>query len=103
MTNPWTPGPWLAEGFEQQVGHGDFYGGLILAADNETIVAQCVMENDKALIEAAPELADTLEKFVRTWDLLFPKLNNIDEAVEAEFGIVQIARVLLGRIGGEAT
>ena len=55
-----TPGPWFGEGFEQTEGVGDFYGGLIMGADNETIVAQCVMPNNMPVIAAAPELLSAL-------------------------------------------
>ena len=51
-----TPGPWTTEGFEQTMGHGQFYGGLIMGADGETIVAQCVAPHNAQLIAAAPQL-----------------------------------------------
>jgi hypothetical protein len=35
---------WYKEGFNQIVGTGTFYGGLIMHADSETIVAQQVLE-----------------------------------------------------------
>ena len=56
-----TPGPWKTEGFQQLVGKGTFYGGLIIGADDETIVAQCVMPNDARLIAMSPEMFDVLQ------------------------------------------
>lgn len=41
------------EGFEQKAGAGNFYGGLIMDADGEIIVAQCVMAPWANFIEAA--------------------------------------------------
>ena len=57
-----TPGPWAPEGFEQVVGNGAFYGGLIVGDDGETVVAQCVMSHNACLIAAAPELLDALKQ-----------------------------------------
>jgi len=57
-----TPGPWAPEGFEQVVGNGAFYGGLIVGDDGETVVAQCVMAHNARLIAAAPELLDALKQ-----------------------------------------
>lgn len=57
-----TSGPWLAEGFEQVVGNGEFHGGLIMGADGETIVAQCVMPQNMPIVRSAPELLDALTK-----------------------------------------
>ena len=51
-----TPGPWTTEGFEQITGHGQFYGGLIIGADGETIVAQCIAPHNAQLIADAPQL-----------------------------------------------
>lgn len=58
-----TPGPWVAEGFEQIAGNGQFYGGLIMGND-DVIVAQCVMPHNARLIAAAPELLEALKLFV---------------------------------------
>jgi dihydrodipicolinate synthase/N-acetylneuraminate lyase len=57
-----TPGPWTAEGFEQIVGNGEFHGGLIMGADGETVVAQCVMPQNMPIVRSAPELLDALTK-----------------------------------------
>ncbi|WP_433705834.1 hypothetical protein [Paraburkholderia sacchari] len=56
-----TPGPWHAEGFEQICGNGTFYGGLIMGADGETIVAQCVMPHNMPIVRSVPELFDALK------------------------------------------
>lgn len=56
-----TPGPWRAEGFEQIAGAGNFYGGLIMGADDCTIVAQCVMPHNMPMVKAAPDLFDALK------------------------------------------
>ncbi|MEK6418456.1 MAG: hypothetical protein V4801_02550 [Burkholderia gladioli] len=60
----WTPGPWTEEGFDQihaQVAtHGHFYGGMIIGADGETIVAQCVMPYNMPALKATPDLIEAL-------------------------------------------
>ncbi|ATF86909.1 hypothetical protein MMZ06_34780 [Burkholderia gladioli] len=60
----WTPGPWTEEGFDQihaQVAtHGHFYGGMIIGADGETIVAQCVMPHNMPALKATPDLIEAL-------------------------------------------
>jgi len=61
LPNKPTPGPWTVEGFEQTMGHGQFYGGLIMGADGETIVAQCVAPHNAQLIAAAPDMLQALE------------------------------------------
>jgi len=37
---------WVAEGFESRTLGAAFYGGLIMNADGETVVAQCVNESN---------------------------------------------------------
>jgi hypothetical protein len=57
-----TPGPWAAEGFDQiYASTGNFYGGLIMGANGEDIVAQCVLPHNARLIAAAPELLEFAE------------------------------------------
>ena len=61
-----TTGPWATEGFEQiNASTGNFYGGLIVSANGEDIVAQCVMPRDAILIAAAPDLLEALEVILR--------------------------------------
>src|SRR5690606_21273791 len=46
-----TPGPWRADGFEVMAARGQFYGGLILGAD-DVVVAQMVSAANAPLIAA---------------------------------------------------
>lgn len=63
MNTKHTPGPWATEGFDQiYASTGNFYGGLIVWANEEDIVAQCVMPHNARLIAAAPELLDACKK-----------------------------------------
>ncbi|NBI44947.1 hypothetical protein [Burkholderia sp. ISTR5] len=65
----WTPGPWTEEGFDQihaQVAtHGHFYGAMIIGADGETIVAQCVMPHNMPALKATPDLIEALQVTTR--------------------------------------
>ena len=45
-----TPGPFFGEGFDQIAGNGNFYGGILMGADGEIVVAQCVMPHNIELI-----------------------------------------------------
>jgi dihydrodipicolinate synthase/N-acetylneuraminate lyase len=74
-----TPGPWKAEGFEQIVGEGNFYGGLIMGADDCTIVAQCVMPHNMPLLQAAPELLEAVRLQHRVIDLLLARVIELDQ------------------------
>lgn len=65
MNTKHTEGPWRREGFEQIVGNGNFYGGLILGADDTTIVAQCVMPHNAPMVEAAPDLFKALTRLLK--------------------------------------
>lgn len=67
-----TLGPWTTEGFEQIAGNGNFYGGLIMGADGETIVAQCVMPRDMPLISAATELLEALQILTMKRHMMYP-------------------------------
>jgi hypothetical protein len=67
-----TLGPWRAEGFEQIEGHGNFYGGLIMGADDCTIVAQCVMPHNESIIKAAPEMLEALQVLTMNRHMMFP-------------------------------
>ncbi|NYS09354.1 hypothetical protein PBR31_00058 [Xanthomonas phage PBR31] len=66
MDANFTAGPWSQEGFEQISGNGNFYGGLILGADGETIVAQCVMPHNAPLVKAAPDLFKALSRLLKS-------------------------------------
>lgn len=67
-----TFGPWTPEGFEQVAGGGDFHGGLIMGADGETIVAQCVMPHNMPILSAAPELLEALQILTMNRHMMFP-------------------------------
>jgi hypothetical protein len=43
----------ITEGFDQEVGNGQFYGGLIMHENGHTIIAQCVLSPWADFIAAA--------------------------------------------------
>lgn len=62
-----TPGPWRADGFEVMAARGQFYGGLILGAD-DVVVAQMVSAANAALIAACDP--DTIRALLEEPDAL---------------------------------
>lgn len=57
---------WNTEGFEQAIGRGQFYGGLIMHENGHTIIAQCVMPPHSDFIAAAnPAVILELIRMVR--------------------------------------
>jgi hypothetical protein len=53
-----TPAPWSIEGFDHVFAGERNYDLMVLGADRETIVAQCVADHNADIIRAAPELLD---------------------------------------------
>lgn len=70
--NKHTPGPWHTEGFEKIEGSGNFYGGLIMGADDCTIVAQCVMPHNESLLSSAPDLLEALRILTMGRHMMYP-------------------------------
>ena len=99
--NKHTPGPWAPEGFEQVVGNGAFYGGLIVGDDGETVVAQCVMAHNARLIAAAPELLEALKLALSAHGVML--LSDPPQEAWKTYGVEQKARAAIARAEGEKT
>lgn len=85
-----TTGPWATEGFEQiNASTGNFYGGLIVSANGEDIVAQCVMPRDASLIAAAPDLLGALQELLGC------------DKTKTSIGAVMRARAAIAKATGE--
>lgn len=87
--NSHSTGPWTDEGFESIAAErGHFYGGMIIAADGETIVAQCVMPHNMPVLKAAPELLKSAEKVLAWWASYLDTLpfeKRVEDAEWSEF------------------
>jgi hypothetical protein len=74
-----TPGPWRADGFEVMAARGQFYGGLILGAD-DVVVAQMVSAANAPLIAACDP--DTIRELLAERDQLAAALEAAREDAE---------------------
>ena len=91
---PWTPGPWLVIASRQDD------AVKILASGNPLKIAGRTKRasTNRAVLSAAPEMAELLGEFIATWNKFYQRLPR--EAENEEFGVVQNARSLLARIRG---
>jgi hypothetical protein len=90
--NPWTPGPWLYQGFTEA---GDTSGWYVVVAPHRVISVEGRDEEEAdanaRLIAAAPEMAEALEQVVDYF------------AADTEpHWLGETARALLSRIRGDA-
>ena len=94
-----TPGPWRADGFEVMAARGQFYGGLILGAD-DVVVAQMVSAANAPLISACDP--DTIRELLTERDALAAEVERLAEALQSEIKVLrQIAS--FGNMSDEMT
>src|SRR5690606_3464729 len=101
-----TPGPWRADGFEVMAARGQFYGGLILGAD-DVVVAQMVSAANAPLIAACDP--DTIRELLAERDALAAEIERLRGALEechalsvARWRRLLAAEAVLAKLGGEA-
>jgi hypothetical protein len=92
-----TPGPWRADGFEVMAARGQFYGGLILGAD-DVVVAQMVSAANAPLIAACD--SDTTRALLEERDALAAEVERLRAEVERLRGLAEKRRVLLCEVTG---
>ena len=93
----WTPGPWEVR---NKNGVHPVARPFVAVA-----VAERHDKNSEAnacLIAEAPAMAETLKAMLAVWDKIYSRLPVSDEAEDAEFGPMNEARAILGRINGDA-
>lgn len=97
MSNPWTPGPW---GVTQAYGDGCVN---IMASGNELKVSgrSRRAQANRALIAAAPEMAEVLEAWIEPWNG-FDDAQTARRADPATLQRINTTRALLARIRGDA-
>ncbi len=89
---------WEMEGFEQIVGRGTFYGGLIMHEDGETIIAQCVLPPWAQFIAAAnPAVILTLIAQLEAAPALVSRQLEIAECAGVEQGLDAAMRAASGQ------
>lgn len=95
-----TPGPYSTDAFNEVFAGRPDYGAMILGADGETIVAQCVAERDVPLLMKAPELYAALERATELIEGAEKDTNWISTAWHEDSAAVEF-RALLSKARGD--
>lgn len=93
-----TAGPWSFDAFNEVLAGERNYGSMVLGADGETIVAQCIADRDLDIIASAPRLLSGLERACWYLESAMRETSWCD----AEYALPALLAIIAQARGGES-